>query len=572
MADEAPTDQTASAADSAFTQLAKQYVDESPGLSPVSATCMGDHRYDADVDDVSEASRARKAAFQREYLRRLDEIPFTELSPDQQVDAEMLRHHLRAGLWHLEVLQEWAWNPVGYAGLVGNTIYSLVARDFAPLPERLRSVTSRLEQLPRLIEQIRSTLDPARVPKLHAETASKQNRGVLSILERMVQPFVDELPPSDRDRLIRAIENAKRMVEAQQGWLDNEVLPVARGEERIGGERFDQKLAFALHSPMTRAQVRRKAEDELRRVRDEMYEIAARVAESKAPAQPLDEERQAVIENALEQAYSETPDVECIVELATDMLAEATSFVSEAGLVSMPEDPCEVIVMPEFRRGVTLAYCDSPGPLEKGQSTFYAIAPPPVDWTDEQVRSLLREYNLRSLRNLTIHEAMPGHYLQLWHSNRHPSTLRAMLGSGTFVEGWAIYSEHLMVERGFGGDDPLMRLMVLKWYLRSIANALLDQAVHVDGMTEADAMKLMTRDTFQEEREAAGKWTRARLTSSQLSTYFVGFQEHVALRKEMEKSWGSDFFSLRKYHDTLLSFGSPPTQHVRALMLGEQIR
>jgi uncharacterized protein (DUF885 family) len=227
--------------------------------------------------------------------------------------------------------------------------------------------------------------------------------------------------------------------------------------------------------------------------------------------------------------------------------------------------------MPEFQRGVAVAYCDSPGPLDRRQRTFYAVSPLPEDWTQEQVDSFLREYNSRSIANLTIHEAMPGHFLQIAHSNRHPSTLRAMLGSGTFIEGWAVYAERVMHEQGFRADDPLMHLVQLKWYLRSVTNAIIDAAIHVDGMTREDAMQLMVETGFQEEREAAGKWVRAQLSSTQLSTYFVGYQEHADLRAEAERRWGKDF-DLKAYHDQVLSFGSPPVRFVRALMFDEPIR
>ncbi len=226
--------------------------------------------------------------------------------------------------------------------------------------------------------------------------------------------------------------------------------------------------------------------------------------------------------------------------------------------------------MPEFQRGVSVAYCDSPGALESGEKTFYAVAPLPSDWTTEQATSFLREYNIRSIHNLTVHEAMPGHFVQLAHANKFPGKLRAVLGSGTFIEGWACYTEQMMSEEGFLNRDPLMRLVTLKWYLRIISNSLLDQAIHVDGMSRAEAMRVMIEDTFQEEREAAGKWTRAQLTSTQLSTYFVGYQEHRELRRAAEAKW-KDQFTLKRYHDAALSFGSPPVQYVRALLLGEAI-
>lgn len=558
-------------ADETFKQLAAQFVSESPGYSPVGATWLGDHRFDAQLDEISAEARQRKAAFWQSYLQRLSEIPKTELAQANRIDAAMLEHHLRSNLWHIETLQEWVWNPLGYSGLAGNALYTLMARDFAPIEERLRNATRRMEQFPRLLEQVRRTLDAPRTPKVHAETAVKQNRGIKTIIDTMLRPHPDRLPPSDRTQFQRAMETAREAIDTHQKWLEEHLKPNAAGNGRIGQSLYDQKLPFALHSPLSRAEIRRSAENELRRVRHEMYELAARVHEQtrsgkKTPASPTPGVEQDVIASCLEMAYRETPDPARIVETATEMLAKATEFVAASGLVSVPPDPCEVIVMPEFRRGVSLAYCDSPGPLDVGQRTFYAISPPPADWTAEQVRSLLREYNLRSLHNLTVHEAMPGHFLQLAHANRYPSTLRAMLSSGTFIEGWAVYTEQLMVEQGFAEGDLLMNLVVLKWYLRGIANALLDQAVHVDGIEEADAMRLMTRDTFQEEREASGKWVRAQLTSTQLPTYFVGYQEHVRLRREVEQTWGSGF-NLRKYHDALLSFGSPPTQHVRTLLL-----
>ena len=226
--------------------------------------------------------------------------------------------------------------------------------------------------------------------------------------------------------------------------------------------------------------------------------------------------------------------------------------------------------MPEFRRGVSLAYCDAPGPLDTGQKTFYAVSPIPEDWTESQIRSHLREYNTRSIDVLTVHEAFPGHFLQLAHANRYPGKLRHLFQSGVFVEGWAVYTEWMMCEEGFRDSDPLLKLITLKWYLRDVINALLDHAVHVDGISRNEAMRLMVEDGFQEEREAAGKWTRAQLTSAQLSTYFVGYLEHVALRREAEQRFGRDF-DLKTYHDKVLSFGSPPPMFVRALLFEEEI-
>ena len=288
--------------------------------------------------------------------------------------------------------------------------------------------------------------------------------------------------------------------------------------------------------------------------------------QTRFPDEPTDAYRQAVIRAALEVAYAESPAPDAVIATARESLERTTAFVRENDLVRVPDNPVEIILMPEFLRGIALAYCDSPGPLDKGLATYYAVSPIPEDWTAEQTSGFLREYNVRSIHNLTIHEAMPGHYLQLAHANEYPSTLRAVLQSGPFIEGWAVYTEDVMADAGYYDNDPLMRLIQLKWYLRAVINAILDQAVHVDDMSRDDAMQLMIEGGFQEEREAAGKWVRAQLTSAQLSTYFVGYQEHAALRNEIE-ALDADTFSLRRYHDEVLSFGSPPVRYVRELML-----
>jgi uncharacterized protein (DUF885 family) len=229
-----------------------------------------------------------------------------------------------------------------------------------------------------------------------------------------------------------------------------------------------------------------------------------------------------------------------------------------------------VIEMPVFQQGVAVAYCDSPGPLDRGLPTFYAISPIPAAWSEEQSDSYLKEYNRRSLHELTVHEAMPGHYVQIWHANRFPSTLRAVLSSGTFVEGWACYAQDMMGEEGYFGGDPLRALVNKKWALRVIANAVIDGRVHAGDLDRADAMRFMTMDAFQEEREAAGKWIRAQVTSAQLPTYFVGWREHFALREEARRLWGAGF-SLKRYHDTVLQYGSPPARLIRGQMFNAPI-
>ncbi|MBZ0222590.1 MAG: DUF885 domain-containing protein [Dokdonella sp.] len=557
-------------ADTRFTQLGKDWLDGILKASPVSATQFGDHHNDSELDDFGAAARARSLAFSQATLAALDHIDRSALSRENQVDYAILHNQLQSDIWSAQTLQEWTWNPLIYTGIAGNALFSLMARDFAPLPQRLRAATARMEKLPALYAQMRTNLDPARVPKIHAETASRQLKGVLAIADDQIIAHASELSGEERQRLDAAIAGLRKAIDENQKWIDSELVPKAKGDFRIGATLYDQKLAFSLNSPLSRQEIRQRAEQALSDTRAQMYEIARRVLKGKRkapalPEHPNEKQQQAAIQAALDLAYADHPARDQVVATAQTELAKATDFVRNHDLVTMPDAPVEVITMPEFARGVALAYCDSPGPLDKGLATFYAVSPIPDDWTKAQVESFLREYNTRSIAELTVHEAMPGHFLQLWHSNRYPSVLRAVLGSGTFIEGWAVYAEQLMVDQGFLDHDPLFDLVHLKWNLRVIANALLDQGVQVDGMTREQAMQLMTIKTFQQEREAAAKWVRAQLTAAQLPTYFVGWQEHLDLRREAERRWGKDF-TQRRYNDAVLSFGSPPVRYVRELM------
>lgn len=563
------------AVDTAFADLSKRALDTWMQLSPISATQIGDHRYDSEIDDLSAAGQQKVLTAYKALLADLDRIDVSKLSRENQVDAAILRNQLQSEVWTAEVLQSPKWDPQMYNGMAGSALYGLMAREFAPLPERLKSATARMEKLPQIFAQARENLDPARVPKIHAETVAKQNRGILSIVDTFITPHIGELPAEDQKRLQAAIEGLKKAVEEQQTWLDKTLVPNAKGDFRIGADLYDQKLKFALNSSLSRAEIGERARAELKRVRQDMYGIAQTVLKDKPgapalPANPSDEQQQAAIEAALELAYADKPARDKVVEDAKAALEQSTKFVRKHDLMTLPDSPVDIILMPEFQRGVAVAYCDSPGPLDKNLKTFYAVSPIPDDWTDKQVDSFLREYNSRMIHLLSIHEGTPGHYLEGWHSGKFPSTLRAVLRSGLFAEGWAVYTERMMQEQGYLDNDPLFHLVQLKFYLRTISNAILDQGVHVDNWTREQAMHLMTHDAFQQESEASGKWVRAQLTSAQLPTYFVGAQEHFDTRKAVQDKQGAKF-NLKAYHDQMLSYGAPPVRFARQLMLDQPI-
>jgi uncharacterized protein (DUF885 family) len=548
-----------------FEKVGTAYIDISTALNPVAATGLGDHAHDADLPRIDADGRRTEAMMYRELLDALAAIDRTRLTRDNQVDYAMLKNALEYSLWDLEVLQGWASDPRRYNSAASSALYGLIARDFAPWPERFGNIVARMEKIPAFLAEARRQVNPARVPKIDAETLSRQNAGIMEIVDAALLPEV-ERSGVPRTRFDAALDALKTAVADHQRWIDDVLVPNAAGEFRLGAELYDTKMKYALTSDIARPELKAKAEAAFAEARAQMEQVARTFPECAAGTQ------QQVIECALAKSYAERPARSEVEAKARETLATATEFTRAKGFVDMPRGPVQIITMPKFQQGVAVAYDDAPGALERHLPNFYAISPIPEDWSDEQATSFLSEYNTYMLHDLSIHEGVPGHYLQLDHANRHPSVLRAVLMSGPFVEGWAVYSERVMAEHGYLGGrateaGKLFELTMLKMRLRSVANTLLDIGIHTEGMTRDAAMELMTVGAFQQEREAAGKWTRANLSSVQLLSYFTGYEEHLALRREAEQRWGADF-NERRYHDAVLSFGSPPVKYARALLFG----
>jgi len=563
-------------ADAAFAQVAARYIAAYTRLNPTEATKLGEHRWDDRLPDVSAAGRAAKEAEWRAMLAELNRIDRSALSRENQVDYALLDNELRYSLWSNDRLQDWRWDPQLYNSVAADALYALAARDFAPWPQRLHAATARMEALPPLYAETRRQLDPPRVPKIHAETVARRNQGVLDTVNEMLVPHLGELNAADRARFGAAFTKLKHAVAEHQKWLDDTLVPQAKGDFRLGPQLYDEKMKFALQSNLTRADLKARATRSAAEIRARMYAIAQQVfrggpGASPLPTNPTQAQQQKAIEAALALSYAQRPPRDGLMAKARDTLAQATAFVRAKGFVWVPDSPVQVIEMPRSQWGYAVAYDDAPGALEKDQPNFFAIAPIPPEWSEAQATSFLSEYNDYMIQDLSIHEAMPGHYLQLAHANRSPDTLRALLESGPFIEGWAVYAEQMMVEHHYLNDDPLYRLTVLKMLLRSVTNTLLDVGIQTEGMTREQAMDLMMNGAFQQEREAAGKWVRASLSSVQLLSYFTGYEEHRELRAEAERRWGKSF-ALRKYNDAVLAHGSPPVKYVRALLFDLPVR
>ena len=548
-------------ADTPFADVAAEVLDTALAADPVGATYLGDHRFDGQLADPSPAAASARSAQRREQLARLDTAITDGIA--EQVDAEVLRTALRAELFDLDELREPEWNPMLHNP--GNALHALLSRDFAPLPERLTSLVSRLAAVPEFVSAARSRLGD--MSPIHVETAVTQLGGTLALLDDSIPAAAAGASDRLRAQVDSAAQTARGAVAGFRDWLATlvEQNAGARHDTRVGEQAFAAKLALTLDTDFAPAALLARAEADLERVTQQIVAEAGRSAGVGNPDA-------ATVRLVLDRLAADAPTDETILGLCRDALADTTRFVREHDLVTVYDDPIEVVEMPEIDRGVAVAYCRPTGPLESTPlPTEFAVSPTPADWTPEQVTSFYREYNAHMLHNLTVHEAMPGHALQLAHSNRYQGStpVRAVWWSGSFVEGWAVYSEELMVDAGYRTDispeaASALRMQQLKMQLRSIINSIMDIRFHTGDLDEDAAMALMVERGFQEQGEAAGKWRRVQLTSTQLCTYYVGYSEVRDLVADLRRA-NSDW-TQRRLHDAVLGAGSPPARHLRTLL------
>jgi uncharacterized protein (DUF885 family) len=550
--------------DDTFQNIAHDYIEQYLQADPEDATELGDHRFDGQLTDYSREARARDLASQKEFLDKLNALDGSQLTSANKVDFRILKENIDYQIFRAEELKDPDWNPLVYMQSLANSLYLLVARDFAPAEKRIPNLRQRMEKIPSVIAQAKANLQHP--PRVHTETAIEQTQGAINLVRDELSPLLDRAPGMKKE-LAPLQEKTAAALDDYKNWLQNDLLSRSDGDFRLGAEKYRKKLRFALASDLPMEEIVKRARTDLQQTQTAIYETALPLYKKYFPN--ADDKTLAdkykVTAAVLDKLAEQHPDDATVVGYAQKILAEATDFVKQHNLVTVPSAPLGVIAMPEFKRGVAIAYCDSPGPLDKNGKTFFAVAPTPKDWSKERKESFFREYNNYMIRDLTVHEAMPGHYLQLAHANEFhaPTLVRAIFRSGTFIEGWAVYCEQMMAEHGYGG--PEVKMQQLKMRLRAIANAILDQSIHAGNMSEQQAMDLMMKEAFQQEGEAVAKWKRARLTSTQLSTYFVGASEHLELRDKARTKLGASF-DQKKYNDQVISYGSPPVKYVRELM------
>jgi uncharacterized protein (DUF885 family) len=569
---------------------------------PTWGTSIGYHRVDGRWPDLTEAGRTARLATFSGHRERLEGFAADALSADESVDRAILLGEIDKAVFSEEILRSEAWDPLETVYLVGGGLFGVLSREYAPWSERGSALLARIEGLPELLSAALDGLTglPDRpVGLLQLDTALAQLAGVTDLLDSTLAESKRRAEAGEAPELVTLIEAATaaahRAVETFRTGLDTSVRPRAEGEGRLGPELFAQKLRFTLGSDLAPDELRERAWADYHAVRAELLRLSRKLWSTWIPDEPLpevaagdDAAESALVKRVLDAVAEKHHQPDGLLRYCEDEIERISDFVREKGLITLPDEPLVVTWTPVFLRAAARAFLDSPGPLDRGEKSHFWITPPDESQGPEAVASYLREENDASLRILSIHEGIPGHYLQLAASNGSGSLVRTVFTNGMFAEGWAVYVTQVMYDAGYAADDPGFALQHWKMYLRATANAILDVETHTSGMTEEQAMELMVEGAWQEQDEARGKWLRARISSTQLSTYFVGSLEMWDLEMEVRRRLAvaagagaeavpqqhirggvgdSPGFDYRTHLERVISHGTPPMRWCRELVL-----
>jgi uncharacterized protein (DUF885 family) len=529
-----------------LSKLTDDFVYGSLALSPVGATSAGYHEHngrhlDEEIDDFSAAGIDQQHKFYSDFHNRLAAIAEDSLSAEDRADYQIIDNQINLSLLELEKIQSYRHNPTVYVELVGNALFNPFVLEYAPIDARYRQIIQRLQRIPALMDQAKANLVDA--PEVWNRVAREENDGNLDLIDKTLRAKAPDSLKADYDHAAGPALDALR---AFTKFLTND-LAKKTSDWRLGKEKYDPKFAYTLVSGKKPEQVLAEAEAALKDVREQMTKLAA----PETVKQALDKIAQ---QHTTPAAYMDQSKMD---------LTEATNYVREKHLVTLGSGSnLQVIPTPEFMRGIySVAGFNAAPALEPQLGAFYWVTPIPASMPKARVESKLREYNRYGMMEITIHEAMPGHYVQFEFANalepKSRRVLRSIFGNGPYVEGWALYTQQMMSDEGFLNNSPELRLSMMKQLLRSIANSILDIRLQTMGMTEQQALDLMINDTFQEKEEATGKFQRAQLSSCQLPMYFIGWRGWLDTREAYKMRKGSAY-QLQQFHDAALKESAVP--------------
>jgi len=553
---------------SEFDKLKTEFVDALWVMNPIWASYEGYHKYDDQLPIPNQENRNAKMEFSKRWLDRLSKFDLEGLNQHDQIDYLLIEDYLNSIPFYIETFKEYEWNPSSYN--LGGSFFQVLNYRKDPLEKRLENVSKKMEFVEEYYNAAKENIkSPTQV---HTGLALQQLEGSKNIFEIQI---LDSLKKSNLDESLasKIQEQVKLTVAAIDGYIEflKELEPALaeNGKDfRIGKELFEEKFKYQIQSEYTAEEIFQTAIEEKTKLHDNLYRISDALwekylGEAERPGNRLGQIQMVIDEVSKQHAHRDS-----FVTVIRKQIPELEAFVRENNLLTLdPNKPLVVRETPEYMRGFAGASISAPGPYDKDAETYYNVTPLD-DYTDEQAESWLREYNDYTLQILNIHEAIPGHYAQLVYSNQSPSIIKSILGNGAMVEGWAVYSERMMLENEYGGDNMEIGLMYYKWNLRTVCNTILDYGIHVLGFTEEEAMQLLVKEAFQEQAEAEGKWRRARLSQVQLCSYFTGFHEIMELRDTLRSDPNFDF-QLKEFHEQFLSYGSSPVKYIKRMMMKE---
>lgn len=554
--------------------LAEEFVYSTLSFSPITATGVGYHQHqgknlDEILDDFRPAALDRQRQFYREFRNRLSKLRQEQLTPEDRADREIISDQISLALLELDRIQNSRHNPTLYIELLGNAFFSPHVLEYAPLAERLRHIIARFRKTPAFLEQAKKNLTDS--PEIWTSVALQENDGTINLIDKTIRATV---PEPQRAEYEGAAATALEALRTFNAYLKNE-LSQRKSDWRLGKEKYASKFRYTLQTDLLPEQVLASAEADLKSVREKMFELASPLHRKWYPAHKDHDDRNTVVAETLAKIADRHATPDTYMTDAKRDLQEARNFVHSHGLLALPpRDNLSVIPTPEFMRGIYSVGGFQPAPaLEPQLGAFYWITPIPPDWPTERISSKLREYNFYKLKLLTIHEAMPGHYVQAEYANdvqpKARRVVRAVFGNGPYVEGWAQYATEMLLDAGFLDNSPELRLTFQKEELRLLANAILDIRLHTMGMTDQQALDLMIKDTFQETEEATAKLQRAKLSSCQLPTYYVGWRDWLRVRQQYHQSKGGHY-RLSEFNQQALKEGAVPLRVLARLLTGKE--
>ena len=551
--------------DRQFDNLSNQFLNALWRIDSESAIYAGKYDTAATLTVFDKAEQDKELAFIDEWKGKFTAVNASKLSAKQRTDLGLLINKLESDRFRLTTLREWEWNPASYN--VAGPLDLILNTEYAAQPQRLRTLLKRIASIPAYYEAARANIvNPTRE---HTRLAIKQAPGVQTVLteiDKAAQASI--LTPVEKQLFTQRVNAALNAVDGYVAFLtemDKQMDTKGRRSFRLGKELYEQKFAYDIQSASSAEQTYQKALATREELLANMDKLSDELWDKTMGSTAKPTDRFAKIGMVIDKLSARHVAREDFVNEIKRQIPVLQDWVISHNLLTLdPNKPLEVRPTPAYAAGVAGASIDAPGPYRPQDRTFYNVTP--LDGaTAEAAESSLREYNHWILQILNIHEAIPGHYAQLVYANRSPSIVKSIFGNGAMVEGWAVYGERMMLESGYGNNEPEMWLMYSKWNLRSVTNTILDYSVHVLGMTEEQAIDLLTRQAFQTRSEAVEKWHRVQVSSVQLTSYFSGYSEIMELREQRKQQLGSKF-NLKEFHEQFLSYGSAPVRVIKGLM------